>query len=268
MRLKIGMLVLCGINMAYSQVAATMVSAPTNVVRMTPEKLAAIVAKSGGFVIKPGTGVGKILIRNEQNRVPLASLEAPVEYLRKYTKLPIEMKSVSPTKTKITRREVRAVNANFLIVIKDDPSDESPLLVSPDCAWAVVNVAALAADNPKNCVLESRTRKELSRGFAFLCGGVNTRYSRTPVNACGSLHDLDVIDMDEVPADLIGRFKTYVSGYGVIPYHKTTYKAACKHGWAPAPTNDVQRAIWNDIHQLPTSPIKIKFDPKRDGVKK
>ena len=42
------------------------------------------------------------------------------------------------------------------------------------------------------------------------------------------------------------------------------YRQACQEGWAPAPTNAVQRAIWNKVHQIPDSPLVIEFDPKRD----
>jgi hypothetical protein len=51
---------------------------------------------------------------------------------------------------------------------------------------------------------------------------------------------------------------------GVTPTLVAHYRQACKQGWAPAPTNDVQRAIWNKVHELPSDPIKIKYDPKRD----
>ena len=31
----------------------------------------------------------------------------------------------------------------------------------------------------------------------------------------------------------------------------------------PAPTNDVQKAIWDEIHAMPTEPIKIKPETKK-----
>ena len=34
----------------------------------------------------------------------------------------------------------------------------------------------------------------------------------------------------------------------MIPYIESTYRKACREGWAPAPTNDVQKAIWEDIN--------------------
>ena len=44
-------------------------------------------------------------------------------------------------------------------------------------------------------------------------------------------------------------------------YIKATYLRACHLGWAPPPTNDVQRAIWEKIkaekERGPTKPITI-----------
>lgn len=34
---------------------------------------------------------------------------------------------------------------------------------------------------------------------------------------------------------------------------KAQYKVAVKEGWAPAPTNDYQRAIWNEVHPEATN---------------
>ena len=42
----------------------------------------------------------------------------------------------------------------------------------------------------------------------------------------------------------------------------TTYAAACRMGWAPPPTNDIQRVIWDKVHAVPAKPMKIEFDPK------
>ena len=39
--------------------------------------------------------------------------------------------------------------------------------------------------------------------------------------------------------------------------------AVCQEGWAPPPTNEYQRAIWNDVHKIPEKPMKIDFDPAK-----
>lgn len=248
---------------AFALCLSAFADAPTNVVHITKEQMAAIVAKNGGLIEKPGTGLGCILFANEQRRVAISELTRPVDYIAKYTKLRVSIRDVDVGTLEANRNGVAKSGANILILVKDDAKSASPLLVSPDEAWAAVNVAALAVDNPKSDVLAFRLRKELSRAFIFLCGGVNTQYEKTPANYCGSLKDLDAIDMDEVPADLIARFRTYTQGYGVTPTITATYKTACKHGWAPAPTNDYQKAIWDKVHAVPATPMKIEFDPKK-----
>jgi hypothetical protein len=50
---------------------------------------------------------------------------------------------------------------------------------------------------------------------------------------------------------------------GVLPAQRATYLKACEEGWAPAPTNDVQKAIWDKVHAMPTEPIKIKPETKK-----
>ena len=50
---------------------------------------------------------------------------------------------------------------------------------------------------------------------------------------------------------------------GVTPARKGIYEAACQQGWAPAPTNDIQKAIWDKVHAVPATPMKIEFDPKK-----
>ena len=58
---------------------------------------------------------------------------------------------------------------------------------------------------------------------------------------------------------------------GFAPYRRTTYKRACKEGWAPAPTNDFQRAVWEKIKaeqgEKPTNPIRILPGQKPQGAK-
>jgi len=49
----------------------------------------------------------------------------------------------------------------------------------------------------------------------------------------------------------------------VRPVYRASYAAACQEGWAPPPTNEYQRAIWNDVHKIPEKPMKIDFDPAK-----
>ena len=50
---------------------------------------------------------------------------------------------------------------------------------------------------------------------------------------------------------------------GAYVKRRTSYQKACEEGWAPLPTNDVQKAIWDKVHAVPKNPMKIEFDPKQ-----
>ena len=54
---------------------------------------------------------------------------------------------------------------------------------------------------------------------------------------------------------------------GIIPCRRLIYEDACREGWAPAPTNDYQKAIWESVKaeqsKDPEKAIKIKYDPKK-----
>lgn len=225
--------------------------------------------KNGGWISKPGTGLGLILIRNEQKRVSSSLLSADIAYLRKFTKLPVSVADGDPANEPPSQEAVKKLNANLAVFVRDDDSNPSTLLVAPDDHWAVVNIAALAKDNPSQATLEFRFRKEVTRAFAFLCGGVNSQYDLTPVNHVKDLRDLDRIDMAEMPADMMARFPKYALGYGITQYEIATYKVACKRGWAPAPTNDVQKAIWEQVKaeqsEKPTNPMRILPGQKPSG---
>ena len=55
--------------------------------------------------------------------------------------------------------------------------------------------------------------------------------------------------------------KKYMAARGVTPHYRCPYFKACEEGWAPAPTNEYQRAVWEKVHAIPDKPMKIEFDP-------
>jgi hypothetical protein len=80
-----------------------------------------------------------------------------------------------------------------------------------------------------------------------------------------SLADIDAIQ-ERFGLDTIAHIRSSAPFYGLVPWYQTTYVKACEEGWAPAPTNDIQKAIWErvkaDKERGPTNPLKIPM-PKR-----
>ena len=245
--------------------AATLPADESTAQRHKPSHLEVLGRKgykiNGGALIKPGSQRGAIAIIDQQGRVDRSALEAVKATIEKNQK--IVVKVVTEDKAIKPLDGMKNADANFVIAVVDD-TDSPVMAVAPEERWATVNVAKLAvgADGKETQgeFLASRLRKELLRAFAFLCGGAGSQFEGNIM--CAS----QVAQLDEyqefVPMDMVKRAEKYMTRCGVTPLRIATYRTACKEGWAPAPTNDFQKAIWNEVRAIPKNPMKIEFDPK------
>ena len=220
---------------------------------LTPEQQ---MEKFGGFV-EPAYSGKFLYFVDSQGRIPASAIEWVTGQVRIALSLPTRIERKA-TGTQIPT--TLPPDAGGMISVVDIDGEPS-LLVAPDNGWARVNVAALAADGASAEVLEARVKKELWRAFVILFGGGN------------SLNDFDVMRPIRAPKDL-DACKTFVSSpepfnamlngakaAGITPVRRTSYLNAVRLGWAPAPTNDFQKAIWErvkaDKERGPTNPITI-----------
>ena len=126
--------------------------------------------------------------------------------------------------------------------------------------WSAKTVDNLKTEAAKAKFYEARCRKEIMRGFVCAAGGVGSSFPGNIMNVA-KVEDLDLCE-EFVPFDKVGVVKQHLKDCGVIPRRFATYRTACREGWAPAPTNEVQRAIWDKVRAMPKKPMKIEFDPK------
>ena len=148
-------------------------------------------------------------------------------------------------------------------VLVEDKAMPDMMLVSPEGRWAIVNVAALAADGAASQYAVARLNKEMVRAFAYLAGGCGSEFAGNLMDHITRPDQLDAYSEARPPMDVLAKVSRRLSQLGITPQRMATYQQACKEGWAPAPTNDVQRTIWNEVHQLPSKPLKIEFDPAK-----
>ena len=250
--------------MSAAAIAALLAAVAVAKERVSPEELARRKAevraefekRTGGRIEKPGSRQGEIVYANCQKRVPREWIEESVAYFAKETKFKISMRDGAAFDLKNPR-----IEGNATLFIIDDES-MPPILVAPESRWAFVNVAAVAKEK-RPAFFEARMKKELSRGFAYLCGAANSQYPQALTRGIVDQRDLDRNPGFGLPVDVLQRFRGYMETLGVRPAIVSTYKKACREGWAPAPTNDVQKAIWEEVRKLPEKPIKIEFDPKK-----
>lgn len=208
--------------------------------------------KGGGRIARPKTLKGEAVIVNCQKRAAVAELEKIADYFRFETGLAI---SVRDGEFDLMNPRIQGNVSLFVI----DDAKLPPVITAPDSRWAFVNVAPLAAGRgEKPAFFEARVRKQLSRGFAMLCGGAESQFPSALTTGIASVDDLDTHADYQLPVDVLARFRTYLKPFGVIPADYTSYRQACREGWAPEPANEVQKKIWDEVHSIPTKPIKIK----------
>lgn len=218
---------------------------------------------TGGRVRKANSASGKFVFLNAQKLVPAASIAPAYAMVEKQIRPTWEAKDVENVSLVNPKADIRLANGNLGVAIVDAP--EMPALVTaPEDGWAIVNVRALAAGNPTAEVLAARTRKEVLRAFALVSGC--TFMARGQVVMRDDIRvpgDLDIIKDESYGVDALAAMERKMPLYGVTPWYETTYRKACEEGWAPAPTNEFQKAIWDKVHAMPAEPIKIAPETKK-----
>ena len=214
----------------------------------------------GGDVVRPETKAGLITVVNCQTSVDKEVLDEGVEYLCDATHFNIRIIDGAFSVTNVLVQG----NASMFI-IEDDALPT--MLLAPENKWAVLNVRLLKTGRgEKQTFFKARVLKEMSRTFAGLCGAISSNYPNSLTAGIYSLDQLDRKIDNRLSVDVIARLAPNVEAIGVKPAKITSYLKACEEGWAPAPTNDVQKVIWEKIKaekdQKPSNPIKVNFDPK------
>ena len=213
---------------------------------------------TGGRILVPNSQKGKIVVFNAQKKTALADFRAPLDAVEKQYRYEVEFvecaDEVSPKTACNLMKKADAQVAIFLIAC-----DECPVmtLVAPDNRWGIVNVAAVTKDAKSEAFVAARTRKALMRTFLCAAGAMNSQFEGSEMTPIKQASDFDKI-IEYPPLDVIMRAEGVLRFAGVIPAEYTTYLAACQQGWAPKPQDEYQQKIWDDVHAIPTKPLKIE----------
>ena len=229
---------------------------------VAPQSVAAIAERNtGGRIRTLYRTTRKIYFVNAQSRLPKDVIEAARLKLETALRTPIDFTDG------MFAFPAPKIEGELSLYIIDDAN--LPMsLVAPEGRWGFVNVAPLAKGRgEKAAFFEARARKEIARIGCMVFGGISSTYRQNLLSFMGSPEALDQHESDNLPVDGPMRCQRYLLSLGVKPYRLTTYKKACEEGWAPAPTNDVQKAIWaktlDEKECGPTNPITIPPPKKK-----
>ena len=199
------------------------------------------IAYAGGIVRKT-EGKGRVVYANLQQTVDTKDIEKTMNVLGKYLRVRIDTLDAKAEDMADVNKYLLGNDTKAVVFVVDNATDPA-ILVAPEDKWAKVNIGRFKDKNVK-----SRTQMELLRAFCYLCGGIGSEYNNPLTGFIGNPAQLDDSPVAELPIDVVNRFTPYLKQLGVIPYIESTYRKACREGWAPAPTNDVQKAIWEDVN--------------------
>ena len=220
-----------------------------------------VLRATGGRLLKPNSGKGVFVIASAQDKVELKDIQALANIIQSATMVEIR---VVHSSYEMSAAALKKLNAQMGVGVVDSPGKPG-LIVAPEEGWAVVNIAPLAVGQDGKLNFTKRVRKEIYRAFGIVAGGCGSSYQGNLLDPIRTPDDLDMYpDSDlQMPIDMLQKMPKFCDKFGVRPWRMTTYRRACHEGWAPAPTNDVQKAIWDKVHAMPATPMKIEFDPKK-----
>ena len=175
----------------------------------------------------------------------------------------VEEKDLMPEETSITQifhypvkivgKGVKVKKTGVHITVSED-AHAPTLLVAPESPWAQVSVKALAADGAKKEVVIARTQKEIWRAFLMCCGASNSNMQPCVLRTIRNLEDIDAQSVRVPCPESLMKIVNAGTMLGLDRPVVATYKEACEQGWAPAPTNELQKALFESARK--TAPEK------------
>ena len=224
--------------------------------RSTPEerkaRREARLAAAGGQIDRPIKG-RVVRIKLETDKISRAELSPVLRDMQMLLRVAVE----------VVEKGCDSPNEVGAFVLIAEQGEKSPsLLCAPEDCWSTINVTRLMMDKPDAETLKSRIIKETWRGLAYALGVGNSLKQPCVMRPIFKPSDLDAHKVSVVsPMPIMSMMQTV----GLLKLAKggqTTYLRACEEGWAPQPTNEIQKAIWEKVHELPTKPITIEPEKK------
>ena len=203
-------------------------------------------AKTGGIARKDGSARGVFLLLDAQEKIKEEAILPAMETIDRKAKVLVAMKKCSGDARRDIKRAI-IENGGATGVLLVDAADGEALVVAPENGWAMVNVAALSNGAEDGGLLAARVRKEILRAFAFLVGGAYMTRADPLMRDVREPSDLDRL-REDMGIEILQRIEERSSFYGITPWHQSTYRQACLEGWANSPTNDYQKAIWEEVN--------------------
>lgn len=236
---------------------------------ISPELKELMDRRSGGLVY-PKTNGKTLLIVDARGGEDDGFAEAYAKGLKRNFFLGVTVKRAQAAAGKDLFEEAAAFKSEQhpAVVMIVDLENKPTVSAYPEDAVGVVNAAKLKTEDKAK--YKERLTKETWRTLALATGGFattapNGRIVKSILSPAYGTAQLDAIGAVALSPHQCNAIYESVAAIGLQASKPATYKMACRQGWAPAPTNTIQKAIWNQVHALPSEPMKIKPETKKQA---
>lgn len=217
--------------------------------------------KTGGWIVRPSSGL--FVAYNCQNRIDLSSVQNGIKDVSTTLQIKAVVKSHNSRFDFTEANDVMLSDKATACVFVIDDTICPVSLVAPENHWGMVNIAKLAKDNPEPDKLQLRFEKQFARVSYILLGAWSSKMAISVLQPGIGLDGLDKVASTQIGPDTILSVHDYAEKIGFRSEKRVPYRVACKQGWAPPPTNEYQKAVWDEVYSIPTNPIKIKANKSK-----
>lgn len=228
---------------------------------LTPEERAALIYQhTGGMVEKARSGKA-VAIVDTQGGAYAEAMAAAAKSITEALQLPVVVETADVAAGGLERSDI-----GFAVYLM---AGGPKIATAPLDGWAAIDVAWLASDGASAEVVGARVQKQIWRAFVYGMGGGNSMFPHCIMKPIFTLAELDANPALMACPENYGKVGDSAQALGIEPTVRTTYLNACQEGWAPAPTNEYQSAIWERVKaeqsEKPSNPIRIVPGQKPQG---
>lgn len=221
-----------------------------------------VLRKTGGFidVESKGTAVVVLDCRAKAGGAPAQFAEVFGRLSKTNVKVERAELKAGETALAALQRVQGATRAIFALAVYESEQDMG-LTIHPEARIALVN-AAKYRQGQDPLQREVRVVKELWRGLGFVSGLGYAPFKNDVFQPIYSVPELDALEYQVMQPMNFQKMYNTLGRFGVKRARHIPYRLAVMEGWAAAPTNEYQKAIWEQVksekEKGPSNPMTIK----------
>lgn len=155
-------------------------------------------------------------------------------------------------------KELQSSGVAMVVMIVNYGTDCPRLSIFPEDRIGIIN-----ADRFSSILLDKLLLREIWRTIGFTGGTGYAPYRGCVMQPAFNDNEIAALMGDVLQPMTLQPFRKFETRFKMKRSRMVPYELACEQGWAPAPTNDIQKAIWEKVHSVPKNPMKIEFDSKK-----